>query len=122
MNAQQARVEHREDVAIITFTDGKIAGEENFIARELVGRTERLRQRHLFLDFSNVECINSSEVSAIICLHKKMKAAGGRLTLAALSPQVSEVMERTRLNRFLDIRQEVPPRSAACLTEREEVN
>ena len=102
----QPTMEHVDDMDIITFTDGKIDGEENFIARELDGLTAGLSHRHLFLDFRNVERVNSSELGTLITLHKNMKAAGGRLTLANVNAHIGQVMERTRLNKFLEVRNE----------------
>jgi anti-anti-sigma factor len=95
-----------DDVDMITFSDGKIGGEDNFIARELDGITAGLSHRHLFLDFSNVERINSSELATLIRLHKNMKTAGGRLTLVNVNPHIGQVLERTRLNKLLEVRKE----------------
>lgn len=112
----QPKMEHVfDDVDIITFTDGRMAGEENFIARELDGLTVGLSHRHLFLDFSNVGYINSSELGTIIRLHKNMKAAGGRLTLVNVNPHIGQVLERTRLNRLLEVRTEGPKREVSWL-------
>jgi anti-anti-sigma factor len=113
MASQQLRsqptMEHVfDDVDIITFTDGRIDREENFIARELVGLTEGLSHRHLFLDFSNVECINSSELGTLITLHRNMKVAGGRLTLVNVNPHIGEVLERMKLNMLFEVRKEGP--------------
>jgi anti-anti-sigma factor len=113
MTSQQLRshatMEHVfEDVDIITFSDGKIAGEENFVARELIGLTKGLSHRHLFLDFSNVVCINSSELGTLIRLHRNMKAAGGRLTLVKVNPLIGEVLERTKLKEFFEVCKEGP--------------
>lgn len=105
----QPKTEHVfDDVDIITFTDGKVGGEENFIARELAGLTVGLSHRHLFLDFSNVEGINSSELGTLITLHKTMKADGGRLTLVNVNPHIGEVLERTRLHKLFEVRKEGP--------------
>jgi len=113
MTSQQLRsqptMEHVfDDVDIITFTDGRIGGEENFIARELDGLTLGLSNRHLFLDFSNVAYINSSELGTLITLHKNMKADGGRLTLVNVNPHVGEVLERMKLNMLFEVRKEGP--------------
>jgi anti-anti-sigma factor len=98
------QVEHIGEKTILTFTDGKIWGEENFIARELrVSLPQPSGQCHLFLDFRNVGFLNSSELGTLLCLRKKMHEALGRLTLVNLNPPIVEVFKRTKLNRILDI-------------------
>src|SRR5579864_5170586 len=115
MTSQQLRsqptMEHVfDDLDIITFTDRKIGEEENFIARELCGLTEGLSNRHLFLDFSNIGYINSSELGTLITLHRDMKAAGGRLILVKVNSHVGEVLERTNLHNLFEVRKEGPER------------
>jgi anti-anti-sigma factor len=105
----QPTMEHVDDVTTITFSVGKIPGEENFIARELVGLTDGLGQGHLFVDLKNVISLVSAELGTLVSLCKKMKAAGGQLTLVNVNPRIGDVFERTRLNKFLDIRSERPP-------------
>lgn len=103
------RMEHvLDDVDIITFSTGKIGGEENFVARELIGLTKELSNRHVFLDFSNVVCINSSELGTLIRLHRNMKAAGGRLTLVNVNPHIGDTLERTNLHKLFEVRKEGP--------------
>ena len=105
----QPTMEHVDDVTTITFSFGKIVGEENFIARELLGLTEGLGQRHLSLNLTNVISLDSAEVATLVFLCKRRKAIGGLLTLVNVNPRIGDVFERTRLNKFLDIRREGPP-------------
>jgi anti-anti-sigma factor len=105
----QPAMEQVDDVTTITFSGGKIDGEVNFIARELLGLTEGLGQRHLSLNLSNVISLDSAELGTLVFLCKRRKAAGGRLTLVNVNPGIGKVFERTHLNNFLDIRREVPP-------------
>jgi anti-anti-sigma factor len=98
-----------DGVTTITFSDGKIDGEDNFIARELLGLTEGLGHRNLSLNLANVISLNSAELSTLVFLHKRRKAAGGPLTLVNVNPLLDAVFEKTRLHKFLDIRREGPP-------------
>jgi hypothetical protein len=75
------KVEHSGNVTIITFTRGQVRSFENVIAAELAGLTDGLGECHLLLDFSNVEYITSVELGTLIGLHKKLRAAGGRLNV-----------------------------------------
>jgi anti-anti-sigma factor len=76
---------------------------ENVIARELDGLTAGTSERHLLLDFSHVGYLNSVELGTFVTLHKKARAAGGRLTLFNLSAQVFKLFSVSRLDTLLEI-------------------
>ena len=102
MISQQPRMEptaeHNGDVTI-TF-------------RELVaGVPAELGQRHLILDLSGVQYINSGQLSTLVTLHKKCNAAGGRLILANVGPHIYDVCQRIKLNNILDVRREESPKA-----------
>src|SRR5947209_1291513 len=113
MNTSAPKVEKSGNVTILTFTGNAVREVANQIALELEGRTERLGYCHLLLDFSNVERIYSEELGTLICLHQRVKASGGRLTLFNLRPSVYEVFTVTRLHTLLGICRE----GAAPVTE-----
>ena len=106
------KVEHVDDVTIVTLTDDSAAKEDNPIARELAGLGDEVGQGHLLLDFSKKQTIRSVELATLISLHNKRRASGGRLTLAHVNPHIREVFQVTRLNTILDISQEAPSRPA----------
>lgn len=97
------KVERSGNITIITFVAGAIRDVQNVIARELEGLTAGMDVRHLLLDFSNVEFLGSLELGTLITLHKQARAAGGRLTLFNLSPQLFRVFVITRLDTLLEI-------------------
>jgi anti-anti-sigma factor len=101
----QPQVECVDDETTITFTAGRIDGEENFIVRELKGLTEGLGRGSLFLDLRHVKALSSAEVGTLVLLHKKLKTTGGRLTLVNLSARLCEVFVGIKLNALLDIRE-----------------
>jgi anti-anti-sigma factor len=106
------KVERSGNITIITFTTDTIRDVENVIARELEGLTGGAGGRHLLLDFTNVEYLNSMELGTLITLHKQVERTGGRLTLFNLSAWVFELFTITRLDTLLDIcRQDVLVRS-----------
>jgi anti-anti-sigma regulatory factor len=76
----------------------------NRIAQQLQGLADEPGRGALVLDFRNVESLNSNEVCTLIALHRKLKVSGGRLTLGNVPPHLYEVFERTRLDRWLDVR------------------
>jgi anti-anti-sigma factor len=96
------------NIIIITFVADAIRDVENVIARELEGLTAGTSERHLLLDLSHVECLNSVELGTLITMHKQARAAGGRLTLFNLSADVFKLFSVTRLDTLLEIcREEV---------------
>jgi anti-sigma B factor antagonist len=97
------KVERNGNVTVITFTPHAIRDVENVIARELLGLTGETGERHLLLDFTNVEYMNSMELGTLVTLHKQIEAGGGRLTLFNLSAQVFELFTVTRLHTLLGI-------------------
>jgi anti-anti-sigma factor len=96
-------VERSGTLAILTFTAHAIRDVESVIARELGAVTAGTAPQHLLLDFTHVEYLNSMELGTLVTLHKRVEAAGGRLTLFNLSADVFRLFAITRLDTFLDI-------------------
>ena len=97
------KMEQSGNVRVITFTDDDVRDVENMIGRELDGLTDGLGETHLLLDFTNVEYLNSLELGTLLTLHRRMKAAGGRLTLFNLNAQVYEIVTISHLQTVLGI-------------------
>src|SRR5262249_51744404 len=57
----------------------------------------------LILDFDNIEYVVSLALETLVTLHKRLAAAGRRLTLCNLRPLVREVFATTRLDRLLNL-------------------
>lgn len=108
-NFVKAKVERGGDFVIMTLLGAADRTEMNMIAKELAGFPGFAGPHHLLLNFTNLTYINSDELGTLIGLHKKMKAAGGCLTLFNVSELIKEVFEITRLDGLLNIcRQETP--------------
>jgi hypothetical protein len=102
------KVEHRGQTTIITFTGGEGSDPDNPIAGELGGHADDLAGGHLLPDFANVKGISSLELGTLVGLHRRMAAAGGRLTLFNLSALLYEVFTATRLHTLMEICRERP--------------
>jgi len=61
---------------------------------------------HILLNFSNVEYLSSAALGKLITLNKKLGQAGGKLILCNISPEILEVFEITKLDKFFKIRKE----------------
>lgn len=108
MAAGQRRIDVEQvgDVTVARFTDKKILDENNIqvIGNQLFGLVEEEGRKKIVLDFSNVEYLSSAALGKLITMDKKTKAAGGKLRLCAIRPDIYEVFAITKLNKLFDIR------------------
>ena len=104
---QRRRLELEEigDVTVVSFVDRKILDEQNIqiIGEQLFKLVEEQGKRKILLNFGNVEYLSSAALGKLITLNKKVQAADGRLILCNIDPQIYEVFEITRLDKFFTI-------------------
>jgi anti-sigma B factor antagonist len=62
--------------------------------------------RKILLNFGNVEYLSSAALGKLITLNKKLGQAGGKLILCNIDPQIHEVFEITKLDKFFKIMKE----------------
>ena len=100
-------VEDIGDITVVNFTDRKILDEANIqlIGEELFSLVDRGRKKVL-LNFGNVEYLSSAALGKLITLNNKLRAVTGRLILCNIDPQIYEVFEITKLNKFFTIHKE----------------
>jgi anti-sigma B factor antagonist len=93
-------VEDIGDVTVVNFTSKKLIDEQTIqsIGEELFSLVDEPGRRKIMLNFGNVEYISSAAIGTFITLNKKVNAAGGRLILCNLDPQLSELFSITGLN------------------------
>jgi len=96
-------VETREDVLIARF-----AHEVNLFGHTAEAVAEQLRsllsdtsRQRLLVDFGKVNSLSSFMLGQLMKLNKTAEAAGRRLTLFNLRPQVREILKVTGLNLIL---------------------
>ena len=96
------------DVTVVNFVDRKILDEQNIqiIGEQLFSLVDEEGLRKLLLNFGNVEYLSSAALGKLITLNKKLQAAGGRLVLCNIDPQIKEVFEITKLNKLFTIHEE----------------
>ena len=102
---RRLEVEDIGDITVVNFVDKKILDEQNIqiIGEQLFSLVDELGRRKLLLNFSNVEYLSSAALGKFITLNKKVNAAGGRLILCNIDPQIYEVFEITKLNKLFTI-------------------
>ncbi|HKI38101.1 MAG TPA: STAS domain-containing protein [Gemmataceae bacterium] len=67
------------------------------LAAELMHLADDLGAAKLVLDFADVTGLGSRMIGQLAALHKQVRAAGGRLTLCNVRPEVAEVIETCKL-------------------------
>jgi len=105
---RRLEVEDIGDVTVVNFTDRKILDEQNIqmIGEQLFSLVDEAGRKKILLNFGNVEYLSSAALGKLITLNKKLQAAGGRLILCNIDPQIYEVFEITKLNKLFNIHKE----------------
>src|SRR5260370_3300332 len=96
---RRLEVEDIGDVTGVNFTDRKILDEQNIqvIGEQLFSLVDEAGRKKILLNFGNVEYLSSAALGKLITLNKKLQAAGGKLILLNIEPQIYEVFEITHL-------------------------
>jgi anti-sigma B factor antagonist len=104
------RIEVNEvnDVSVVRFIDRKILDEAAIgeLGEELFALVEKERRGSILLNFADVEFLSSAALGKLITLDKKVKAAGGKLKLCNIRPQIYEVFAITKLNNLFVIKED----------------
>jgi anti-sigma B factor antagonist len=105
---RRLEVEDIGDVTVVNFTDRKILDEQNIqlIGEQLFSLVDESGRKKILLNFGNVEYLSSAALGKLITLNKKLQAAGGKLILCNIDPQIYEVFEITKLNKLFNIKAE----------------
>jgi anti-sigma B factor antagonist len=102
---RRLEVEDIGDVTVVKFVDRRILDEQNIqvIGDQLFSLVDEVGRRKVLLNFANVEFLSSAALGKFITLQKKLHAANGRLILCNIDPEIYEVFEITKLDKFFTI-------------------
>jgi stage II sporulation protein AA (anti-sigma F factor antagonist) len=93
------------EVTVVRFTRAlaRFLEEETIkhIAERLFHMIDAEGRRFLVLNLANVERLDSLMLGKLVTLHKRALAAGGRLAMCKLNPQLYEVFQTLSLTGFL---------------------
>lgn len=105
---RRLEVEDIGEVTVVNFVDRKILDEQNIqkIGEDLFSLVDDQGRMKILLNFGNVEYLSSAALGKFITLNKKVQAAGGKLILCNIDPQIYEVFQITRLDRLFNIQKE----------------
>ncbi len=92
-------------VTMVVFTGRAILDEKTIqlIGDELMRLLEKFGSKNILLNFAEVRNLGSYMLATLVNLDKKLKAAGGRLALCSIDPEVYQVFELTNLTKILKI-------------------
>jgi anti-sigma B factor antagonist len=103
-------VRHPPDGFVVSFCGFDRLDEYNseavgrFLDRLVAGRAGA----RLYLDLRGVRYATSAALGRLVGLHRRLRAAGGRLVLVAPEPAVAEALAVTRIDTVLEVRPAVP--------------
>jgi len=92
-------LEQIDGITVVNLVGPKLTPEAN---EPLYGLVENEGQR-LLLDLSNVRFLSSNALGILVSLKKKIDAAGGRLRLCCLEPDLLELLRVTMLDRIFEV-------------------
>ena len=107
LDVPQERAEVTAARTVVRFTGSGVCLDQDTvesIRHQLLALADSPGAPELILDFDNVEYVASLALGTLIILHKRLAAAGRRLTLCNLRPLVREVFTTTSLDRLLNVR------------------
>lgn len=104
-SAQRLDVNEIGNVTVVRFVDRKILDAANIqeMGEELFKLIDEDNRSNILLNFTAVEFLSSAALNKLIMLDRKVKAAGGKLKLCDLRPEIHEVFVITRLNQLFQI-------------------
>lgn len=104
-NARHLRLESIDGVTVVSFVESKIVSEESIqeVGEQLYSLVDSEGHRQLLLNFGNVQYMSSAALGKLINLKKKVGAAGGKLKLCCIHPELKVVFKITRLDQVFEI-------------------
>lgn len=93
----------REDVTILDVSGRLIVGLSSGALRERIGLAITAGKRHVVLNLSGVDYIDSTGLGTMVLCYRNMQSAGGALKLLKLNRRELELLVLTKLTTIFDI-------------------
>ncbi len=108
MAYQRIKVSDSGGVSVVNFVDSKIINDEEImdLGDELYALVERDNRPKIVLNFSHVEFMSSAALGKLISFEKKVSAAGSKLMLSNIRPEIHEVFAITKLTKLFTIKED----------------
>ncbi len=103
---QKLEIKDVGDVTVARFTDRHLLDQKTVevLGEQLFSLVDGTGRQKLLLDFSNVQDLSSLAIGMLVTLNKKVRAAGGKLVLCRMDPELRQVMALTQLDKLFVIR------------------
>ncbi len=103
--APRLRIEIFEDATVASFVDERIVDDIviQAVGEQLYNLVERDGHTRLLLNFSEVKFMASAVIAKLFTLHKKIKAASGKLKFCCIEPDLRVVFKITGLEKMVEI-------------------
>lgn len=82
---------------------GRIGGPEGETLNQELERLVELKPAVIVLDMSTTEMLSSLAISAMIRMHKGLKANGGKARLAAVPPNIMNLLAAVKLDNYMPV-------------------
>jgi anti-sigma B factor antagonist len=103
--SQAWEVQELDDGTLVKVTHRDLdAGTAMLLFDDLLELAHESCHPNLFLDFGGVDYLSSAVLGRLILLDRRLRDAGGRLSLFSLNPQVKELLYSCRFDDLLDVR------------------
>ena len=97
------RVVSKENM-LCAYLNGEIDHHTARDIRQAIDTTvEKSHPRHLVLDFSGVQFLDSSGIGLVMGRYKLMQAMGGDVTVCGLSPKLEKIVTLSGLSKLIKI-------------------
>ena len=95
-------------ISVVKFVDEKVMDPSRIeqLGKELMSLTDGEEKKNLLINFENVRFFSSQAINKLIVLDKRVKAAGGKIRLSNLRPEVRDLFSYTNLDSVFVIRDE----------------
>jgi anti-sigma B factor antagonist len=94
---QHFRLETIDGITVATWIGTKVVPEATVPLYALAG------DGRLLLDLGNVRFLSSNALGILVSFQKKVDAAGGRLRLCCLDPDLLELLRITKVDRIFEV-------------------
>lgn len=105
VTAQHIQYKTTNFVTVVGFTTPYLQAEEVIekVGVELFDLVETKGLTKIILSFNGVRFVSSSMLAQVVKLHKRLAKAKGRLRICCLTPELSEVLRVSQLDKLLEI-------------------
>lgn len=108
MSGQPARriaVEDVGDVSVVTFAVRRLLDEQTIqtLGDELFRLVDERGRQKVLLDLSDVEFLSSASLGKLVTLQRKLQAVQGKLRLGKIAPDMLDIFQTIKLDRYFTI-------------------